>query len=228
MKAVFENHDISNTVPPEVSLCVFRVLQEALHNAAKHKKARELEVQLWGTWGELRLLVMDLGLVFRPKGQIGRNAEVRDVSNNRRYKTRSSHAFSRRSGNCVAQDRPRFPCDRSRLPRPRILAAEHAGIPLSHDRECARSHTDSVGRRAHTANGPGVNNRSWWIAVERQVAADSFAPPLARYFVSALVTPLREPAIRTQKRSREGSESPNYFLRFSFDDDIHHVLTSGD
>jgi PAS domain S-box-containing protein len=64
VEVVFESHDISRPAPPEVSLCLFRVLQEALHNAAKHSKARKFEVQLWGTSDEIRLLVVDLGTGF--------------------------------------------------------------------------------------------------------------------------------------------------------------------
>jgi PAS domain S-box-containing protein len=64
VEVVFESHDISRPAPPEVSLCLFRVLQEALHNAAKHSKARRFEVQLWGTSDEIRLLVVDLGTGF--------------------------------------------------------------------------------------------------------------------------------------------------------------------
>jgi PAS domain S-box-containing protein len=64
VKVVFENHDVPSPVPPEISLCLFRVLQEALHNAAKHSKAREFEVQLWGTSDEIRMSVIDRGVGF--------------------------------------------------------------------------------------------------------------------------------------------------------------------
>jgi len=64
VEVVFENRDIPSRVPPEVSLCMFRILQEALHNATRHGKARKVQVQLWGTPDEIRLLVMDLGAGF--------------------------------------------------------------------------------------------------------------------------------------------------------------------
>jgi signal transduction histidine kinase len=64
VEVVFESRDIPSRVSPEVSLCMFRILQEALHNATKHGKARKVEVQLWGTPDEIRLLVMDLGAGF--------------------------------------------------------------------------------------------------------------------------------------------------------------------
>jgi PAS domain S-box-containing protein len=64
VKVDFENHEIPSPIPPEISLCLFRVLQEALSNAAKHSKAREFEVQLWGKPDEIYLSVIDSGTGF--------------------------------------------------------------------------------------------------------------------------------------------------------------------
>jgi hypothetical protein len=99
--------------------------------------------------------------VFRLEGQIGRNAEFHDVANNRKCKTKFSHPFSTHSGNCVVRDRQQFPYVRARRPHLPTMAAERAETPLSIGKECARSHTGSAGRRAHTMNGPSVNNHSW-------------------------------------------------------------------
>lgn len=63
-KAVFGSHDLPDPVPPDISLCLFRVLQEALHNAAKHSGAKQFEVQLWGTTNEIHLTVRDSGTGF--------------------------------------------------------------------------------------------------------------------------------------------------------------------
>ena len=52
------------SLPREVGLCLFRVLQEALHNATKHSGVRQIEVQLWEDSGEIHLLVSDLGRGF--------------------------------------------------------------------------------------------------------------------------------------------------------------------
>jgi PAS domain S-box-containing protein len=57
----------SDELPPlrqEVSLCLFRVLQEALHNAAKHSGVKRIEVQLTEKSGEIHLIVSDLGKGF--------------------------------------------------------------------------------------------------------------------------------------------------------------------
>jgi PAS domain S-box-containing protein len=48
----------------DVSLCLFRVLQEALHNSAKHSGARHFEARLWGATDEIHLTVKDSGTGF--------------------------------------------------------------------------------------------------------------------------------------------------------------------
>jgi signal transduction histidine kinase len=61
----FRSHDLPQPLPsPEISLSLFRVLQEALHNAAKHSGARYFEVRLWGRMGEIHLTVSDSGVGF--------------------------------------------------------------------------------------------------------------------------------------------------------------------
>jgi len=60
----FNSQDLPIPVPPETSLCLFRVLQEALHNAAKHSGVRRFDVQLWETQDEVRLAVSDRGTGF--------------------------------------------------------------------------------------------------------------------------------------------------------------------
>ena len=67
--AVDFTHDhIPQDVSHEVSLCLFRVLQEALHNAVKHSNVRHYEVNLGCSANELHLTVSDRGTGF--------NAEV--------------------------------------------------------------------------------------------------------------------------------------------------------
>jgi PAS domain S-box-containing protein len=60
----FKNHDLPSTLPPDMSLCFFRVLQEALHNSAKYSGARHIEVEFWATPNEVRLTVSDSGEGF--------------------------------------------------------------------------------------------------------------------------------------------------------------------
>src|SRR5208282_878521 len=60
----FKSHDLPSPLPPDISLCFFRVLQEALHNSAKHSGVRHFEVRLWGTSDEVHLTVSDSGSGF--------------------------------------------------------------------------------------------------------------------------------------------------------------------
>jgi PAS domain S-box-containing protein len=60
----FEAHDLPSPLSPEISLCLFRVLQEALHNSAKYSGVRHFEVRSWGTPDEIHLTVSDRGSGF--------------------------------------------------------------------------------------------------------------------------------------------------------------------
>jgi PAS domain S-box-containing protein len=64
VRVEFSHSDIPRTVPMEISLCLFRVLQEALQNAVKHSGARHFRVDLRGTAQEIRLTVSDPGVGF--------------------------------------------------------------------------------------------------------------------------------------------------------------------
>jgi PAS domain S-box-containing protein len=54
------------TVPREISLCLFRVLQEALQNALKHSGVRHFTVELRGAPDAVQLTVRDSGVGFDP------------------------------------------------------------------------------------------------------------------------------------------------------------------
>jgi PAS domain S-box-containing protein len=60
----FQSHDLPSALPTDVSLSLFRVLQEALRNATKHSGVKRFEVRLWGSTGEINLTVSDLGAGF--------------------------------------------------------------------------------------------------------------------------------------------------------------------
>ncbi len=60
----FSPSDIPHNLPKEVALCLFRVLQEALQNAAKHSGVQHFEVKLRGTPEEIQLSVSDAGVGF--------------------------------------------------------------------------------------------------------------------------------------------------------------------
>jgi PAS domain S-box-containing protein len=64
VEIAFANDDIPHTVPREISLCLFRVLQEALQNAVKHSDVRFFEVELRNASDEIHLTVRDSGSGF--------------------------------------------------------------------------------------------------------------------------------------------------------------------
>jgi len=71
----FKSHDLPR-LSPEISLCLFRVLQEALQNAARHSGVKRIEVQLGENSGDIHLVVSDSGKGFdieaaRRKGGLG-------------------------------------------------------------------------------------------------------------------------------------------------------------
>jgi signal transduction histidine kinase len=74
----FRSDGLPRATPPEISLCLFRVVQEALHNAVQHSGVRQFDVQLNGTSDELQLTVSDCGVGFslekgRQAGGLGIN-----------------------------------------------------------------------------------------------------------------------------------------------------------
>ena len=50
----------------DVSLCLFRVMQESLHNVAKHSRATKIDVEVRGTSNSLSLSISDNGVGFSP------------------------------------------------------------------------------------------------------------------------------------------------------------------
>lgn len=62
----FTQTGVPAKLPTEVSLALFRVLQEALHNAIKHSTVRQFGVELCGRPDEIYLAVTDAGRGFDP------------------------------------------------------------------------------------------------------------------------------------------------------------------
>jgi len=65
-------HEVSDAIPRDVALCLFRVLQEALRNVARHANASGVEVSLRELDGGLQLAVCDDGVGFLPAGRHAR------------------------------------------------------------------------------------------------------------------------------------------------------------
>jgi PAS domain S-box-containing protein len=64
VQVAFTQHDFPATLPSDISLCLFRVVQEALHNAVKHSGACRFTVVLRGLTDGVELEVSDAGTGF--------------------------------------------------------------------------------------------------------------------------------------------------------------------
>jgi PAS domain S-box-containing protein len=62
----FTHRDVPPSVSENISLCLFRVLQEAMRNAVKHSGVRQFAVELRGSADAIDLTVRDAGLGFDP------------------------------------------------------------------------------------------------------------------------------------------------------------------
>ncbi len=60
----FTHDNVPSTLSPDLTLCLFRVVQEALHNAIKYSRARQVSVHLGGSPFGLTLSVADDGVGF--------------------------------------------------------------------------------------------------------------------------------------------------------------------
>jgi signal transduction histidine kinase len=71
VEVVFAHDEVPRKLPPDISLCLFRVLQEALQNALKHSGVRHFDVELSYGSDQLHLTVTDSGAVFESKAERG-------------------------------------------------------------------------------------------------------------------------------------------------------------
>jgi signal transduction histidine kinase len=60
----FHSENIPKELPKEISLCLFRVLQEALQNAIKHSGSQQFQASLRSGASEIELTVRDSGIGF--------------------------------------------------------------------------------------------------------------------------------------------------------------------
>jgi len=62
----FSTAEVPNAVDPRVSLCLYRIAQEALHNVAKHSQARAASVEITRDGNDVHLQIADSGVGFDP------------------------------------------------------------------------------------------------------------------------------------------------------------------
>jgi PAS domain S-box-containing protein len=63
----FVHHGIPEHIPKDVTLCLYRITQEALRNVVKHSGAAQAEVELMGHDDRIELRVSDSGVGFIPE-----------------------------------------------------------------------------------------------------------------------------------------------------------------
>ena len=66
LRVQFVHQDVPEKVPQDLSLCVFRVVQEALRNVVKHSRAAEVKVELIRSDDQIDLCISDAGAGFDP------------------------------------------------------------------------------------------------------------------------------------------------------------------
>ncbi|HWR92387.1 MAG TPA: PAS domain-containing protein, partial [Desulfobacterales bacterium] len=63
----FTPHDFPDSVPQQLALCLYRVIQEGLQNIAKHSRAKAASITLQGLSEGIRLSIEDKGIGFDPQ-----------------------------------------------------------------------------------------------------------------------------------------------------------------
>ena len=66
VRVQFVHQDVPERVPKDISLCLFRVVQEALRNVVKHSGATEVAVELARHGDQIDLCISDAGAGFDP------------------------------------------------------------------------------------------------------------------------------------------------------------------
>jgi len=72
LQVTFIHHEVPHQIPKDVSICLFRILQEALRNIVKHTDSSEAKVQLSARGGWIDFSVSDEGAGFNPESVLGK------------------------------------------------------------------------------------------------------------------------------------------------------------
>jgi signal transduction histidine kinase len=95
----FDHQRVPTNLPENVSLCLYRVIQEALHNVSKHARAKKAKVALRGMADGLEVVITDSGTGFDPGSTPARTGlglitiEERVLSVGGRFSIRSSRGW---------------------------------------------------------------------------------------------------------------------------------------
>ena len=72
LEVQFARQNFPGKIPKEVTLCLFRIAQEALRNVVKHSGSTRAKVELLGFGNRIELCVLDTGRGFDPESTKGR------------------------------------------------------------------------------------------------------------------------------------------------------------
>ena len=61
----FRENGVPYDLPGDISLCLFRIFQECIRNAAKHSGAERIKAELIGNENEITLRISDRGIGFQ-------------------------------------------------------------------------------------------------------------------------------------------------------------------
>jgi signal transduction histidine kinase len=95
----FSSENVPNPLPRDVSLCLFRVVQEALNNALKYSGVSRFSVNLRGSSDRIQLEVRDAGVGFdveksrqdRGLGLVSMQERVHLLKGNFSIESRTNH-----------------------------------------------------------------------------------------------------------------------------------------
>jgi signal transduction histidine kinase len=71
MEVAVESANVSDDLPDEYKICVYRLVQEALNNAVRHSRARNAKVRVAGTASGIEIEISDDGRGFDPQRSRG-------------------------------------------------------------------------------------------------------------------------------------------------------------
>ncbi len=133
----FQSHDIPDALPNYLSLSLFRVLQEALRNAAKHSGTKRFEVRLWRSTASINLTVSDRG------GGFDQEAAMKSTG----LGLTSMHERLRLVGGELSIDS-----------QPNVGTTIHASVPLNSSSNFARAaeHGSLVSQKVHRGLSPRI------------------------------------------------------------------------
>jgi signal transduction histidine kinase/integral membrane sensor domain MASE1 len=104
----FVHHGIQEEIPKDVSLCLFRVVQEALQNVVKHSGAADAKIELSGHDSQIDLCISDSGTGFDPES-VRVEAGIGLISMRERLRLVGGHLSIESGPSLGAQLRVRIP-----------------------------------------------------------------------------------------------------------------------